>query len=171
MVGGAFLLPGRLAAERRSQAGPVMIEFDTTVRIGRSPGQVFAVLANFETYLARWAKGPIAVARTDGDGRAGSHYMITARVGPATVRSPYEVTGYNPPSRLAGNGVAGPVRFHEEYRLAGDGAATILTQSIRATPRGPFRLATGLLRRQLQRLIGSDLDRLKDLAEAEIPQR
>jgi Polyketide cyclase / dehydrase and lipid transport len=146
-----------------------MIEFDTTVRIGRAPGQVFSVLADFETYLARWAKGPIAAARTDGDGGAGSHYTITARVGPATVRSPYEVTGYEPPSRLAGNGVAGPVRFHEEYRLTGDGAATILTQSIRAIPRGPFRLAPGLLRRQLHGLIASDLGRLKDLVEAEIP--
>jgi hypothetical protein len=147
-----------------------MIEFGTTVRIGRTPGQVFPILADFETYLARWAKGPIAASRTDGGGQAGSHYMITARVGPATVRSPYEVTGYDPPHRLAGNGIAGPVRFQEEYRLAGDGTATILTQSIRATPRGPFRLATGLLRRQLQGLITADLDRLKELVEAEIPQ-
>jgi hypothetical protein len=146
-----------------------MIEFDTTVRIGRTPGQVFPILAGFETYLARWAKGPVAAVRTDGDGGAGSRYMITARVGPATVRSPYEVTGYDPPSRLAGNGAAGPVRFQEEYRLTADGAATILTQSIRATPRGPFRLAAGLLRRQLRGLIASDLDRLKNLVEAEIP--
>jgi len=146
-----------------------MIEFDTTVRIGRAPGQVFPILADFETYLARWAKGPVAAARTDGDGRAGSRYTITARVGPATIRSPYEVTGYDPPSRLAGNGVAGPVRFQEEYRLTGDGTATMLTQSIRAAPRGPFRLAPGLLRRQLQGLITSDLDRLRDLVEAENP--
>ena len=147
-----------------------MIQFDTTVRIGRAPGQVFAVLADFETYLARWAKGPVAAVRTGGDGGAGSHYTITARVGLATVRSPYEVTGYDQPSRLAGHGVAGPVRFEEEYRLTPDGASTILTQSIQATPRGPFRLAAGLLRRQLQRLIASDLGRLKDLVEAQIPR-
>jgi hypothetical protein len=147
-----------------------MIEFETTVRIDRVPGQVFCVLADFGTYLARWAKGPVAAVRTDGDGSDGSRYMITARVGPATVRSPYEVTGYDPPGRLAGHGVAGPVRFQEEYRLIGDGSATVLTQSIRATPRGPFRLAAGLLRRQLQELIAADLGRLKDLVEAEIPR-
>ena len=62
------------------------------------------------------------------------------------------------------------MRFQEEYRLTADGAATLLTQSIRATPRGPFRLASGLLRRRLQQLIASDLDRLKDLVETEIPQ-
>ena len=40
------------------------------------------------------------------------------------------MTGHDPPGRLAGDGVAGPVRFQEEYRLTGDGAATILTQSM-----------------------------------------
>jgi len=146
-----------------------MIEFDTTVRIARTPGQVFGVLADFEAYLARWAHGPVAAAWTHGGGEAGSRYMITARVGPATVRSPYEVTGYDPPSRLAGNGTAGPVRFREEYRLTADGAATILTQSIHAVPRGPFRLAARPLRRQLQALIAADLGRLKDLVETETP--
>jgi hypothetical protein len=147
-----------------------MIEFDTTVRIARTPGQVFCVLADFETYLARWAKGPVAAARTRGDGEAGSRYLITARIGPARVRSPYEVTGYDPPGRLAGHGTAGPVRFHEEYHLTADGPATILTQSIRGVPRGPFRLAAGPLRRQLQGLIAADLGRLKDLVEAQTPR-
>jgi carbon monoxide dehydrogenase subunit G len=147
-----------------------MIEFDTTVRIDRDRERVFAVLADFETNLARWAKGPVAAARTAGDGGAGSRYVVTARVGPAKVRSPYEVTGYDPPARFAGNGTAGPVRFHEEYSLAEDGPATVLTQSIRATPRGLFRLAEGPLRRQLQQLIASDLGRLKNLAEAETRQ-
>ena len=64
----------------------------------------------------------------------------------------------------------GQCAYRKSTALPGDGAATILTQSIRATtPRGPFRLAPGLLRRQLQRLIASDLGRLKDLVEAEIP--
>ncbi len=147
-----------------------MIEFDTSVRIDRARERVFGILADFESNLARWAKGPVAAARTAGDGGVGSRYIVTARIGPAKVRSPYEVTGYDPPARFAGHGTAGPVRFHEEYSLTADGPMTILTQSIRATPRGPFRLAEGALRRQLQQLIASDLDRLKSLAEAEIPQ-
>jgi hypothetical protein len=147
-----------------------VIELDTTVRIDRARERVFGILADFESNLARWAKGPVAATRTTGDGGAGSRYIVTARVGPARVRSPYEVTSYDPPARFAGNGIAGPLRFHEEYSLAADGQATILTQSIRATPRGPFRLAERTLRRQLRQLIASDLGRLKNLAEAEIPQ-
>ena len=147
-----------------------MIEFDTAVRIDQARDHVFGILADFESNLARWAKGPVAARRTAGDGGAGSRYIVTARVGPAKVRSPYEVVGYDPPARFAGHGIAGPVRFHEEYSLTADGPVTILTQSIRATPRGLFRLAEGALRRQLQQLIASDLDRFKSLAEAEIPQ-
>ena|SRR6516162_9719959 len=82
--------------------------------------------------------------------------MITARAGPATVRSPYEVTGYDPPGLLAGHGAAGPVRFQEEYRLTQDGPATIVTQSITAAPPRPVQLAPGLLRRQLRKLIASE---------------
>src|SRR5579883_2274467 len=147
-----------------------MIEFDTTVHIARNPEQVFSILADFEIYLARWAKGPVAAALTEGDGGVGTHYAVIARVGPAKVRSPYEVTAYDAPTHLAGNGIAGPVRFREEYTLAGDGGATALTQSIRATPRGPFRLAERVLDRQLRRLIASDLDRLRSLVEAETPR-
>ena len=146
-----------------------MIDFDTTVRIARAREPVFALLADFESNLARWAKGPVAARRTAGYGGVGSRYIVTARVGPAKVRSPYEVTGYDPPARFAGHGIAGPVRFCEEYSLTADGPVTILTQSIRATPRGPFRLAEGTLRRQLQQLIASDLGRLKNLAETQIP--
>ncbi len=113
---------------------PVMIEFDTTVRIDQTRDRVFGILADFESNLARWAKGPAAAARTVGDSGVGSRYVITARIGPAKVRSPYEVTGYDPPERFAGHGTAGPVRFHEEYSLTADGPVTILTQSIRATP-------------------------------------
>jgi hypothetical protein len=36
-------------------------------------------------------------------------------------------------------------------------------------PVGAVRLASGVLRRRLQQLIASDLDRLKDLVETEIP--
>ncbi len=95
-----------------------MIEFETTVRIGRTPDQVFSVMADFGTYLAcranarcrgqdgrrRWRRQPL---HNHGPGRAGNGAI------------PYEVTGYDPPGRLAGHGVAGPVRFQEEYRLTG----------------------------------------------------
>jgi hypothetical protein len=78
-----------------------------------------------------------------------------------------EALGPEPPPRLAGHGIAGPVRFQEEYTLTADGAQTILTESISATPRGLFRLAQVLMRRRLLNLIAADLARSKELVEAE----
>ena len=147
----------------------MVIEFDTSVRIARSRERVFAVLADFESYLARWAKGPIAAVRTSGDGGAGSRYTVTARVGPFKVRSPYEVKSHEAPSIFAGAGIAGPVRFEEEYRLVEEAEETVLTQSIHATPRGPIRLIEPAVGRQLRKLMAADLERLKALLEAESP--
>ena len=141
-----------------------MIELSFVVRIDRPSEQVFAVLTDFEAYLARWAAGPIGATPTPACATdAGSRFVVTARVGPFRVRSPYEVLAWAPPSRFSGRGVAGPVRFEEEYQLSGVDGSTELTQSIQAWPRGAFRVIEPLLRRQLRRLIASDLQRLRAL--------
>jgi len=125
----------RRSVQRRSPAGWAMIEFDIIVRIGRTPAQVFSVLADFQVYLARWAKGPVAAVRTDGDGRAGSHYTITARAG--------ALPGGVPPDRGGSRDAPHPVD----------------------PGHAPRPVPAGLLRGRLQQLIASDLDRLKDLIE------
>jgi len=143
-----------------------MIELSFSVSIARPPAVVFSILADFETYLARWAKGPIAASKlTPGPTGPGTRFGITAQVGPARVRSPYEVLVWEPPQRFGGHGVAGPVRFEEEYRLTASEGTTGLTQSIRAWPRGPFGLLRPLIERQLGSLLPADLARLKQLAE------
>jgi len=148
-----------------------VIELSFGVRVDRPSEQVFAVLSDFEAYLARCAAGPIAATRTSASPTdAGSRFVVTARVGLFRVRSPYEVLVWAPPSRFAGRGVAGPVRFEEEYRLSGVDGSTELTQSIRAWPRGAFRALEPLIRRQLRRLIASDLDRLSALVLEIYPQ-
>jgi hypothetical protein len=69
--------------------------------------------------------------------------------------------------RFAGDGVAGPVRFSEVYELkpgSGD-HTTRLHYEVVATPRGPFKLITGPLGRQLRTLLDGDLGRFKRLLE------
>jgi Polyketide cyclase / dehydrase and lipid transport len=145
-----------------------MFDLTSTVVIDRPRSVVYEVLTDFESYLARWAAGPVAAQKiTSGAVGVGTKFTVTAQVGPIRVRSPYEVLIWEPQTRFGGRGVAGPVRFMEEYRLDDDSGATRLQQSIRVWPRGPFRIAEAMCRRQLQRLIPADLDRLKALVEAE----
>ena len=141
-----------------------MIELSFNVRVDRPTDQVYAVLTDFEAYLARWAAGPICATRMSANATdAGSRFVVTARVGPFRVHSSYEVLTWAPPWRFGGRGVAGPVRFEEEYQLSGVDGSTELAQSIRAWPRGVFRVVEPLIRRQLRRLIASDLERLSAL--------
>jgi len=141
-----------------------VIELSFAVRVDRPSEQVFSVLTDFEAYLARWAAGPIAATPTSASATdAGSQFVVTARVGPFRVRSPYEVLAWAPPSRFSGRGIAGPVRFEEDYRLSDVDGSTELTQSIQAWPRGGFRVVEPLIRRQLHLLIADDLQRLRTL--------
>jgi carbon monoxide dehydrogenase subunit G len=148
-----------------------VIELSFGVRVDRPSEQVFAVLTDFEAYLARWAAGPIGVTRLPASATtAGSRFVVTARVGPLRVRSPYEVLAWAPPSRFSGRGIAGPVRFEEEYQLSGVDGSTELKQSIRAWPRGAFRVVEPLIKYQLRRLIASDLERLRALVPEVYPK-
>jgi hypothetical protein len=78
---------------------------DFTVR--RPVAEVFDLLADLETYLPQWAKGPVAVRKTTpGPKRTGTRLTVTARVGPVKVRSPYEITAWKPHEVFGGSGTA-----------------------------------------------------------------
>jgi len=128
---------------------------------------VFDVLTDLETYLAQWAKGPVAVEKlSDGPKAVGTQLRVTAQVAGIRVRSPYEITGWEPDELFAGTGIAGPFRFDEAYRLTKVGEdRTDVHYEIDARPRGPFGLARGPLAKQLKTLIDGDLERFKQLVE------
>jgi hypothetical protein len=144
-----------------------VITFTSAVSIRRPPADVYTVLTDFEGYLAQWAKGPIAAVKLSAGATAvGTRFTVTAKVGPFRVRSPYEVLLWEPPDAFSGRGVAGPVRFDEEYHLSVDGGITRVEQTIHAQPRGAFRLARSVIEKQLRQLIPADLERLRVLLEA-----
>lgn len=73
---------------------------------------------------------------------------------------------------FAGKGIAGPVRFSEEYRLGADQDAsdrTRLRHAMRAKPRGIFKLARKPIAAQLRQLVDADLERFKTLVETTSP--
>lgn len=143
-----------------------MIAVGATVSIRRPPELVFSVLSDIERYLASWADGPVAATRaTPGPTQIGSAFVITAKAGLMRIRYRYEILGWEPPTRLLGRGVVGPVRFEVEYRLQDAAGSTDLEQSIRAVLSGPFRLAKSVVQNRLRRQVVIELDRLRTLVE------
>lgn len=145
------------------------IEHSCEISIDSPPARVFALLTDLEQYLARWAKGPVAAKKlTDGATRSGTRFEVTARVAGMRFRPPYVVTWFEQDRRFAGQGIAGPVRFSEEYTLARDreaGDSTRLGYAMRAEPRGICRLARKPIAGHLRGLLDSDLERFKTLVE------
>jgi hypothetical protein len=184
-------LAGSGALQRRAwhkrvilPGGPARMEYSLTmtegkiehayeVVVNRPSALVFALLTDFEKYLSQWAKGPVAVRKlTAGDTGSGTRFEVTARVAGIPLRSPYDVTGFDPDRRLAGDGIAGPFRFSEEYTLSPEGPGgdqTRLHYTVRADPRGIFKLARRPLTGPLRRLLNADIDRFKSFAEGPRP--
>jgi carbon monoxide dehydrogenase subunit G len=149
-----------------------MIAVSATVSIARPPELVFNVLSDVERYLASWADGPVAATKaTPGPTQIGSVFVITAKAGPMRIRYRYEILGWEPPTRLVGRGVVGPVRFEVEYRLLDAAGSTDLEQSIRANLSGPFRLAKRVVQNRLRRQVALELRRLRTLVETLHPPR
>jgi uncharacterized protein YndB with AHSA1/START domain len=143
-----------------------MIAVSATVSIRRPPELVFSVLSDIERYLANWADGPVAATKvTPGPTQIGSVFVITAKAGLMRFRYRYEILGWEPPTRLLGRGVVGPVRFEVEYRLQYAAGSTDLEQSIQANLSGPFRLAKRVVQNRLHRQVVIELDRLRTLVE------
>jgi len=134
------------------------------------PARVFEVLTDFERYMAQWASGPIEARKlTPGPTAPGTRFQVTAKLASVRMRSPYVITGLERDRRFAGDGIAGPVRFSEEYRLDTDRwepSGTRLRYEMQAEPRGIFRLVRRPLSSQLRRLLDADLARFKTLVES-----
>jgi uncharacterized membrane protein len=149
------------------------IEHSCEIVISSPAAHVFTILTDLEQYLARWAKGPVAAEKlTSGATTSGTHFQVTARVAGLRVRSPYTVTSFERDQRFGGRGIAGPVRFSEQYTLVTDreaGDRTRLSYTMRAEPRGVFKLARKPIAGQLRRLLDSDLQRFKTLVETTAP--
>jgi carbon monoxide dehydrogenase subunit G len=149
------------------------IEHSCEIVINTPPAHVFTILTDLEQYLARWAKGPIAAKKlTDGPTTSDTRVEVTARIAGFRIRSPYTVTASERDQRFAGKGIAGPVRFSEEYRLQAEhdsGDRTRLRYEMRAEPRGILRLARKPIAGPLRRLLDSDPERFKMLVETTPP--
>jgi len=140
-----------------------MPEASNTVEIARPPPDVSAFLAD-GTNGPRWRSGVIDVAHQAGEGK-GAVYTQGVK-GPFGRRVPadYELTAYEPESRIAFRAIAGPVRPEGSYELEPAGGATRVTFSLRWTPTGFARLMAPMVAKTMRCEV-AQLARLRELLE------
>ena len=137
---------------------------DRTVTINRPVEEVFAFVADGRN-AKLWRSGVLDVDLVSGDG-AGARYSQGVR-GPGGRRIPadYEITDFEPNSRIGFRATAGPVRPDGSFTFEGMGTGTILTFALNAELSGWKRLVMGGAVQATMNAEMRALDRLKDLLE------
>jgi carbon monoxide dehydrogenase subunit G len=140
----------------------VKLSAATTIR--RAPDDVFAYLAN-RTNLPEWALGVGSVRKlTKGAVDAGARFRIEGKLAGRVLPSVYEITEYEPGSRLSGRNT-GLMSFTETYELAAAPEGTEVRQQAEVKLGGHMLFLSPLLRLALASQLKKDFANLKRVLE------
>jgi hypothetical protein len=146
-----------------------MQTFDNAVTIQRPAEEVFAFLADFEN-IPMWnyaieetrkaSAGPVGV---------GTRYRQTRSV-PSRSTESFEVTVFEPASRLAIHGQIGPFPATISYELEARGGATRLVNNVELDPfQAMLRLAAPLVTPRIKAAVAQNLGKLRLVLEGGQP--
>lgn len=146
-----------------------MPAFENTVTIQKPAGEVFAFLADFEN-IPKWnyaieettkaSAGPVGV---------GTRYRQTRSI-PSRTTEDFEVTVFEPASRLAIHGHIGPFQATISYVLDAAAGSTRLVNSVELNPTQPkLRLLAPVVTPRIKAAVAQNLGKLKVVLESNRP--
>jgi uncharacterized protein YndB with AHSA1/START domain len=142
-----------------------MATFQNTVTIRRPVQDVFAFLADFEN-IPTWNYAIVETRKTSpGPVGPGSTYRQVRSV-PRRSEEGFEVTVFEPTSRLEIHGDIGPFTATIGYLLAPEADGTSLTNVVDLEPpAGPLRLVAPLAISRVKAAVAGNLDKLRQILE------
>jgi len=143
--------------------------FQNTVMINRTAPEVFAFLADFQN-IPSWNYAIEQTTKTSpGPVGVGATYRQT-RTLPRRSEEDFEVTVFEPPSRLAIHGQFGPFHATTNYELESTASGTRLTNTVELEPSSAMlRLMSPLAAPRVQTAVARNLSSLKQLLEEAPP--
>lgn len=142
-----------------------MITFEKTIFISRPQQEVFDY-ASDPANAHKWQSNIISVERTSAEPQGvGSTERWISRFLGRDIETTVQVTLWDPPNKTGGKSVSGPIPLEGEMKFEPEGNGTKVTQTGRVEAGGFFKLAEGLLKKQLERQFDTNLEALKLLLE------
>ncbi len=143
-----------------------MFKFEKSLFINRPQQEVFDYLSN-PANDAQWQSSTeVSEWTSEGPPGVGSTQRSVIRFLGRKLESEIEITIWDPPQRLGFKVVSGPVPFEGTIKFESQENGTQVTQTIQGEPGGFFKIAEGLVSKQIEKQIGTDFDALKLQMEA-----
>jgi len=143
-----------------------MSEFENSVYIERSPQDVFDIITD-PAKASQWqATTESAEWTSKGSNGVGSTWKVAAKFMGRKIDAELQITGWEPPNLISFKSIGGPFPMEVTNKLEPKGDGTLLTSTLRAEFGGFFKLAEGLVRKQIVKSNDNDNQTLKQLMES-----
>lgn len=143
-----------------------MINFEIGILIDRPVQDVFTFLSN-PLNLPKWQT---MIAKIDpvspGPVQVGSKFTVHSEMLGRKIDGVMDITEYEPPVKFGFKNVAGPMQVHATATLKPVGTGTKVTLTAQGEPGGVFKIAEGVLAKQVQSQMEENLKRLKSVLES-----
>jgi uncharacterized membrane protein len=143
-----------------------MIQLEKSVLIERPVEDVFSFIFNFENE-SKWCEEVVRTQKTsEGPIGVGSTFTDHVEFMGKTIESSYEILAYELNKTVTIKTLSGPVPFVATYSFDDADGVTKLSILAEAEPGGFFKLATPIIRRQLDKQWERNFANLKQLLES-----
>ena len=138
-----------------------MYTFKKSITINRSPQDVFEYATNLANDT-QWQTGIESSEWTsNGPPGVGSTYKEVRNFLGRKLEAEIELTGWDPPNQVSEKSINGPIPFEFTNKFEAQGNGTLMTLKGEAELGGFFKLAEGLVGKQVEKQVESDLASLK----------
>ena len=142
-----------------------MEKFGNSIFIKRPIGEVFD-FTNDPANDAKWQDDIVsAEATSEGPRGVGSTSREVRQFMGREMDTTIEITGWDPPKQVNFKSVGGPIAFEFTSEYEEQDGGTLMTMKGQAEFGGFFKLASGMVVKQAEKSMGSDMANLKALLE------
>jgi uncharacterized membrane protein len=141
-----------------------MFSVSSSVVINKPVGELFAFASDFNN-LPKWQGSVTYVEAPAGTITRGYQYINVRKFMGQEIRTPFEVLEVIPNSSFSLKSTGGPVKVQVSIGFEPVQAGTRMTTNLQMEVNGVFKVAEGVVARQMKTQIGEDGQVLKELME------
>ncbi len=141
-----------------------MVNVSDSILIGKPVSEVYA-FASDVCKLPDWQKSVKSVDAPEGPVSKGSQFVVVRKFMGQEMKTPFEVLKKDANSDFSFKSRGGPVNILVDVKFEGAGSGTKMTTSMAAEVGGFFKVAEGMVAKQMQTQVSEDHLVLKSLLE------